>query len=125
MQMHGKTFTKKYENQVMEMMRLFLEYMKFIQVQAEQTAKVKLDSGTGLGENPTDEIKLTPVGYPILPNCVHESLSKARCEKFFCTFLAQHYCQFIHSEYHPSLSLTLFQRSGICKNKSPCSIFVF
>jgi len=75
------------------MMRLFLEYMKSIRVRTEQKAEVKLDSGTGLGENPTDEIKLTPVDYPMIPNCVHESLSKARCEKLFRTFLAQHYCQ--------------------------------
>jgi len=93
MQMQGKTFIQKYENQVTEMMRLFLEYMKSIRVRTEQKAEVELDSGTGLGENPTDEIKLTPVGYPMIPNCVHESLSKARCEKLFRTFLAQHYCQ--------------------------------
>jgi hypothetical protein len=90
MQMQGKTFIQKYENQVTEMMRLFLEYMKSIRVRTEQKAEVELDSGTGLGE---DEIKLTPVGYPMIPNCVHESLSKARCEKLFRTFLAQHYCQ--------------------------------
>ena len=93
MQMQGKTFIQKYENQVTEMMRLFLEYMKSIRVRTEQKAEVELDSGTGLGENPTDEIKLTLVGYPMIPNCVHESLSKARCEKLFHTFLAQHYCQ--------------------------------
>jgi len=125
MQMQGKIFIKKYENQVMEMMQLFLEYMKFIWVWTEQKAKVKLYSDMGLGENPTDEIKLTPVGYPMIPNCVHKRLLKAWCEKLFRTFLAQHYCQWIPSELHPSPSLTLFERSGIWKDKSLRSIFIF
>lgn len=95
MDMHGKPFTKKYENQVTEMLRLFLDYMKSIWVQAEQNGEVGSGSGMGQGDNQPDDIKFTTGGYPIIPDCVQGSLSKARCEKLLRTFLAQHYCKLI------------------------------
>ncbi len=93
--MGGRDFTQKYVNQVTEMKRLFLDFMKSVRVREEQIANDAVDSGSGPGgEDKIDEIKLTPEGFPIIPDSINENLSKAQCEKLLRAFLAQHYCQF-------------------------------
>jgi hypothetical protein len=102
MQTRGRPFTQKYENQVTEMKRLFLDFMKSLRVRAEETLdpRVGTDPGPGPGDSGTqndDEIKVTPAGYPIIPDCINENLSKARCEKLLRAFLVHHYCELGYS----------------------------
>lgn len=100
MNMQGRRFTEKYENQVTEMKRAFLDFMKSKRIQIEEMANPENDSGSGPGrvkENPSLTITLTASGYPILPEAVNNNLSKAECETLLRGFLSQHYCQFIWS----------------------------
>jgi hypothetical protein len=99
MNMQGRRFTEKYGNQVTEMKRAFLDFMKSKRVQIEETPNTEIDLGSGSGpapikENPGNTITLTPSGYPILPETVNNNLSKAECENLLRGFMSQHYCQF-------------------------------
>ena len=102
MKTEGRDFTQKYDNQVTEMKRLFLDFMKAQRVRADENAQVqlgsgpdaanRLDSASGRGIK-SDHIDLSPAGYPIIPESINENLSKAVCEKLLRGFLTQHYCR--------------------------------
>ena len=87
----GKQFIQKNEPQVTEMKCLFLDYMKSLrQVEGEPEP----DSGDDDGLEQADpEIKITALGYPVLPNVIKtKELSKAHCEALLRAYLSQHYC---------------------------------
>ena len=119
--MRGMHFSQKYENQVTEMKRLFLDFMKSMRVRAEEHM---FDSGLAAdSDNRSDDIQLTPTGFPIIPDKINGDLSKAHCEKLLRDFLGQHYCQF-HSNFELLPSLTPYRSCNRNVNP-PGSIWPF
>ena len=99
----GKQFTQKNEVQVIEMKRLFLDYMKSLRHKA---AEPEHDSAVLDGpEHVNLEIKITALGYPVLPIIIMEKeLSKLECEKLLRIYLSQHYCVCISLSVKPILT---------------------
>jgi hypothetical protein len=102
----GRRFTAKYIDQVTEMSREFLKYMKSLRVQAPEAinpVRVEKDNGDADAEpEPEDDlgsawrIKMTAEGYPILPTIVmNKEISKAMGERLMREYITQHYCRFI------------------------------
>jgi hypothetical protein len=106
MGLRGRQFTDKYENQVVEMKRSFLEFMKATR---DRVSETETQAGTGAdpgeiveaGPEPVNvsaatQVKMTADGFPILPKVVEErNLSKRECENLLRAYLNQHYCKCI------------------------------
>lgn len=90
----GKRFTQKNEPQVTEMKRLFLDYMKSLRhLDAEPEPDSAVGDGSEHTEHTDPEIKITALGYPVLPNVImKKELSKVHCEKLLRIYMSQHYC---------------------------------
>jgi hypothetical protein len=106
MRLRGRQFTDKYENQVIEMKRSFLEFMKAARDRASETethvgtgadADVILDAEPEPVNVPAaTQVKMTADGFPIIPKVVEEKkLSKRDCEYLLRAYLNQHYCKCI------------------------------
>ncbi len=82
---------------------LFLDYMKSLR---QQAANPEPDSALLDGPEPTNyEIKITALGYPILPNAImKKELSKVHCEKLLQIYLSQYYCACISLSGQPILT---------------------
>lgn len=88
----GRRFTEKYENQVREMTRSFLEYMKSNRQRMQLVAEA--DTNANADQLNSSEIRLTGIGFPVLPESVNDDgISKAACEKLVRMYLSQHYCK--------------------------------
>lgn len=85
------------------MKRLFLDYMKSLR---HQEAEPGPESAVGDGPEVTNlDIKITALGYPVLPNIIMEKeLSKLECEKLLRIYLSQHYCVCILPSSQPILT---------------------
>ena len=102
----GKRFTVKHKDQVIQMTRAFLDYMKSLRLQAPEAINpVPItnnndDAGSKAGSDDTTkdtslDIKMTAQGYPILPISIMDTeLSKSVCESLMRAYVAQHYCKF-------------------------------
>lgn len=76
------------------MKRLLLDYMKSLRHQEDEPEP-----------EPDLEIKITELGYPVLPNVIMEKdLSKLECEKVLRIYLSQHYCECISLSGQPILT---------------------
>lgn len=109
MGLRGRQFIEKYENQVVEMKRSFLDFMKATRDRAGDTeAGAGADAGVPgrdadsepvIADSAT-EIKITADGFPIIPSVVeHRNLSKKECENLLRAYLKQHYCKCISVRY--------------------------
>ena len=84
----GQAFTKKHNDQVMEMKRAFLEYMKAIRQRQEHQANAKPE--------PTQQHKIgiNAKGYPTIPKHITErQITKSECKKLIQAYLNWHYCE--------------------------------
>jgi hypothetical protein len=94
MGLQGRQFTEQYEDQVTEMKRIFLDFMKSKRVKAQAGA------GTGADMEPEADvvdqrkIGMTEDGFPILPkDFLERDISKKECEAVLRDYLSQHYCK--------------------------------
>lgn len=96
----------KNDDRVTEMKVAFLDFMKSLRVQAPEAinpVRIRDDNDGTEPEPETDadvdtawDIKMTPEGYPILPNAIGEKeVSKAEGERIMQEYIMQHYCRFI------------------------------
>jgi len=95
--LRGQNFTDRYEDQVEEMKRSFLEFMKSMRTRTGNTvgADADMGAGAGVGVGVEDQgVKVTSEGYPIIPKEVTEQGSKRMAEDIFRAYLGQHYCKF-------------------------------
>jgi hypothetical protein len=93
MGLSGPTFVDKNEDQVTEMKRSLLEFMKAAQANLNRRDE---NEPTSLGPGMDDDgfqVKMTVAGFPILPNIKDRILSKIVYEKLLWTYLSQHYCE--------------------------------
>lgn len=102
----GQRFTVKHKDQVIEMTRAFLDYMKSLRLRAPEAVNpvpqtnvlAEPDAEPDLDiEEKSLDIKMTDDGYPILPKAIaKEELSKNDCERLIRAYLSQHYCKFLN-----------------------------
>ena len=95
MGLSGQSFMSKHDDEVSDIMRLLLDFMK--------DARLRVQRGTEENENieaesepeqETVEVKMTPDGFPLLPkDVVEQELNKADSERILRAFLSQHYCE--------------------------------
>jgi len=114
----GRQFTDKYEDQVIEMKRSFLEFMKSTRQRVNDNSDANVGAGAAIragqdtevdaggvdqpgqqGTNANMSVKMTAGGYPVLPKSLEENvLSKKDCETLLRAYLTQHYCKFTNSQ---------------------------
>ena len=94
MGLKGQQFTDKHSEQVEEMKRSFLGFMKSARVRINDPAFADTVSGADADNSPHTYMKMTADGFPILPEMVLKpDLSKKVCEGLLRTYLTQHYCE--------------------------------
>ena len=95
--LRGQDFTDRYEDQVEEMKRSFLQFMKSMhtRISGNVGADADVAAGAGAGAGADDQgVKVTSEGYPIIPKEVTEQGSKKKAEDILRAYLGQHYCKF-------------------------------
>lgn len=119
----GRQFTDKYENQVTEMQRSFLEFMKSTRQKVNENAdgygaESESESGAGVGvhagvgADTRTRIKMTADGFPLLPDAVESVLPKKVCEALLRAYLSQHYCMLQHSFLGNNTNRMQISRAG-------------
>lgn len=96
MGLSGPSFVDKNEDQVTEMKRSLLEFMKAARANLNRRDE---NEATGPGSGSDDDgfqVKMTVAGFPILPNIEDRTLSKVVYEKLLRTYLSQHYCECLY-----------------------------
>jgi hypothetical protein len=86
----GRAFIHQHENQVVELKRHLLDFMKTTRSQLNSYAEPNPDP------EPTEvlDIKMTENGFPCLPKGMEgKELSKLQCEVLLRDYLSQHYCE--------------------------------
>ena len=84
----------KHDDEVSDVMRLMLDFMKTARRRLEQSKGTNDDAGTEPSHE-TDEadVKMTPDGFPLLPKIVlQREMNKAVSERILRAYLSQHYC---------------------------------
>ena len=96
LQLHGQNFTDRYEDQVEEMKRSFLEFMKSMRMRITgDVTCASADADAGVGGDADDlSVKVTSEGYPIIPKQVTEKGNKKKAGDILRAYLGQHYCKF-------------------------------
>jgi hypothetical protein len=86
----GRNFSEQHVGLVTDMTRKFLDYAKSARLEAADPDI--LDQR--LAEPEQLEIRLTTLGFPIIPKLVMEKqLKKSEWESLLRSFLTQHYCE--------------------------------
>jgi len=90
----GRKFIEKHKDQVLDMKRTFLEYMKATRLESaghpDQADKV--DQADAAFE--ATQVRINEMGYPVIPNHVMgRQLTKSECEKMMRAYMNRHYCE--------------------------------
>lgn len=106
MGLDGRKFVDKYKEQVSEMKRNFLEFMKGTRLELaehnEPTAAMPepaaMSEPGGADQRAIAtkelEVQLNGKGYPVIPKEVTERLlSKTECERLIRAYMNRHYCE--------------------------------
>ena len=94
----GRTFVAKHNDEVTDMMRLLLDFMKAARLRRGQNNMEDVenrDAGSGAPLDCNDsDVKITIEGYPILPKVIAEKeLNKIVSERILREYLSRHYCE--------------------------------
>ena len=93
MGLSGRTFVDRNENQVTEMKRSLLEFMKAARAKLNRRDEnIHSDPGSGLDDD-EPQVKMTAAGFPMLPSIMDRTLSKMIYERLLRCYLSQHYCE--------------------------------
>ena len=85
----GRKFIDQNKQQVLEMKRTFLEFMKATRLEPADQADIDA--------NQEPEVRINEKGYPIIPKEVmNQQFPKAKCEKMMRAFMNRHYCEWPH-----------------------------
>ena len=91
----GQSFTSKHDDEVSDIMRLMLDFMKAARLRLH-CGNLENDNAESESDRETDmsEVKMTTDGFPLLPKMVVEQeLNKVVSERILRAFLSQHYCE--------------------------------
>ena len=91
----GRSFGERNKNQVTEMKRSLLEFMKAARANSNRLSE-NVNSDPGSASDSDDlQVKMTAEGFPILPDLKEKTLSKMVSERLLQAYLSQHYCKFL------------------------------
>ena len=95
MAVSGPSFMSKHNDEVSNIMRLLLDFMKdawlCVQRCREENENTESESDRDID---LCEVKMTTDGYPLPPkSVVEQELNKAVSERILRAFLSQHYCE--------------------------------
>jgi hypothetical protein len=93
MGLSGRAFVDRNENQVTEMKRSMLEFMKAARVTLKRREENDLTEPESGPDNEDPQVKMSAAGFPILPNITSKTLSKMAYERLLRAYLSQHYCE--------------------------------
>ena len=87
----GRKFIDKHKDQVLEMKRTFLEYMKATRL---ESAERDVQADAELQHIRRTKLQMNHDGYPIIPKEVMErQISKVECQEIIREYMNRHYCK--------------------------------
>jgi hypothetical protein len=89
----GRKFIEKHKDQVLEMKRTLLEYMKATRLEAADHPDQANQADAAFEAT---QVRINEKGYPVIPDQVMErQLPKSECETMMRAYMNRHYCEWV------------------------------